>query len=97
MSINIDVEELARQIAFRLSPQALLTAEDVAAMLKCSTRYVSEGYMKAPGFPRPLRLMGPNGRRSQPRWRQQDIANWIACHTDVQPKRGGRPRNKHTI
>ena len=90
---SIDIEELARQIAMRMDPEALMDAEDVGAYLKCSARYVRERFVLAPGFPKPLRLTGPNGSRAQPRWRRQDITAWVNSHLNGQSKRGGRPRN----
>src|SRR3546814_10768058 len=68
------VEELARQIAARMAPDALLDAEDVAALLKCTSRYVTESYSIAKGFPKALRLTGPGERRSKPRWKQNGRA-----------------------
>lgn len=38
----IDVEALAREIAFRLDPEALLDAEDVDTMLKVTPRYITD-------------------------------------------------------
>jgi len=75
--MNINIQELAREIAVRLAPDTLLNAEDVAAILKCSTGYVLEHYVHAPGFPAEIRLAGPNGRRGQPRWRRSEIMDWI--------------------
>ena len=92
MNEGIDIEALAREIAVRMDPQALMDAEDVGAYLKCSARYVQEEYVRAPGFPKPLRLTGPDGRRGQPRWRRQDITAWVDFHVNGQSKRGGRPR-----
>lgn len=89
---HVDVQELAREIAVRMAPDALLEAEDVGAMLRCSGRYVLEHYVPAPGFPKPLRLTGSEGRRSKPRWRRCDIVAWIDSHVGGQSKRGGRPR-----
>ena len=88
----IDVEALAREIACRMSPDALLDAEDVAAMLKVTPRYVTEQYAGAPGFPGAIRLTGPDGRRSKPRWQRSDIAQWISSHRNGASKAGGRPR-----
>lgn len=87
------IVDLARQIAARLDPDSLLDAEDVAAMLKCSPRYVREQYACAPGFPKAIRLTGPNERRGSPRWRRSDIMKWIDSHAYGASKRGGRPRN----
>lgn len=90
---TIDVQTLAREIAARMSPDALLDAEDVGALLKVSARYVTEEYVPAPGFPKPIRLTGPDGRRGKPRWQRRDIVAWIESHKDGRSKRGGRPRD----
>lgn len=87
------IQELARQIAARMSPDALLDAEDVAAILKCSARYVTEQYVLATGFPKAIRLTGPDKRRSKPRWKRIEIMDWVDSHTNGSTKRGGRPRN----
>ena len=90
---GVDVQALAREIAVRMAPDALLEASDVGAMLKCSPRYVLEHYVTAPGFPKPLRLTAAGGARSKPRWLRGDLTAWIASHIGGQSKRGGRPRN----
>lgn len=94
---GLDIEDLARQIAFRMDPEALMDASDVGVYLKVSARYVQEQYMLAPGFPKPIRLTGPDGRRGNARWRRQDIVRWVDSHTDSRTKRGGRPRNTTEI
>ena len=92
LSGSVDLEELARQIAARLAPDALLEARDVGALLKCTPEYVTEDYARAPGFPKAIRLTGPGGRRSKPRWRRRDITDWIDSHVGGKSKLGGRPR-----
>jgi len=87
-----DITELARQIAMRMDPDALLDSADVGAMLKCEARYVAEEFSKAPGFPKPYRLTKRSGR-SQPRWKRSEIQAWIESHRNGATKRGGRPRN----
>ena len=52
----------------------LLTPDEVAALLRCSTRQVTERIMKRPGFPQPLN-MKIMGRLK--RWKKEDIHNWI--------------------
>lgn len=94
---GIDIEALAREIAFRMDPDALMDAEDVGAYLKCSARYVQEGYATSPGFPKAIRLTGPKGRRGNARWKRQDIMKWVDSHINGRSKRGGRPRNEVTI
>jgi len=91
--MNINIQELAREIAVRLAPDALLNAEDVAALLKCSTSYVLEQYVHAPGFPPSIRIVGPNGRRGHPRWRRSEIMDWIDLNQETNIGRAGRPRN----
>lgn len=87
-----EIEELARQIAVRMAPDALLDAKDVGALLKCTPRYVTEQFVLSPGFPPAIRLTGPEGRRSKPKWKRSDIMEWIDAHTGGRSKRGGRPR-----
>lgn len=89
-----DIEALARQIAIRMDPEALMDAEDVGAYLKVSSRYVQEQYAVAPGFPKALRLTGPDGRKGNARWRRQDITTWVNSHIDGRSKLGGRPRKE---
>jgi len=89
--MNINIQELAREIAVRLAPDALLNTEDVA-LLKCSPGYVREQYAHTPGFPKTIRLTGPNGRQSQPRWRRAEIMEWIDMNQVQHTKRVGRPR-----
>lgn len=88
----VDVAELAREIAMRMAPDALLDSEDVAAMLKCEPRYVTEEFAKAPGFPKAIRLTKRTGR-GQPRWRRSEVQSWIDSHSNGASKRGGRSRN----
>ena len=90
----IDVEALAREIAARMAPDALLDAQDVGALLKVSARYVTEQFASAPGFPAAVRLTGPDGRRGKPRWHRSDIMRWVASHHAGASKRGGRPRKE---
>ena len=95
--VVLDIAALAREIAMRLDPEGLMDSEEVGAYLKCSARYLLEEYVKATGFPRAIRLTGPDGRRSNPRWRRQDIRSWVDAHTDGRSKRGGRPRKEATV
>lgn len=90
---TIDVEALARHIAVRMDPEALLDAEDVGAILRCTARYVKESYTRAPGFPKAIRLPGPDAQKSQPRWRRSHIMAWIEANEDGKTTRGGRRRN----
>lgn len=92
---EINVEELARQIAFRMNPDALLTAEDIGAILNCTARYVREKFTAAPRFPKPIHLPLADGKFTNPRWKRSEINEWIEQHgvTTLQnrgPKRGRR-------
>lgn len=93
--VEIEVESLAREIAFRLAPDALLDATDVAHILGCQPRYVTEHYGKTPGFPGAIRLPGPNGNKGHPRWIRAEIAEWIRAQRapdSKMAKKPGRPR-----
>lgn len=88
----IDIEAIASDIAARLDPEALLDAKDIRDILKVAPRYVTEQYAAAPGFPKAVRLTGPEGSRGQPRWHRSDIMRLVDSHRDGASKRGGRPR-----
>lgn len=92
--MDIDIETLARKIAMFLDPEALWDAEDVGAYMKCSARYVQEAWSIAPGFPKAIRLAGPDGRRGNARWLREDITGYVKSHIHGQSKRGGRPRKE---
>lgn len=90
---DADLQALAREIAARMAPDALLDLEDVAALLKCTSRYVSEHYAKVPGFPPALQLPSSKGRVSRPRWQRSDIIAWVESHKAGKDRsKGGRPR-----
>jgi len=90
---DFNYSELARQIAARISPEALLSAEDVGAMLGYPARYIRETIALAPGFPVAVRLrLDADGKRSNPRWRRTDIEEWVAAHLAQRRTRSGRPR-----
>lgn len=90
---TLDYEELARHIAARLDDDALIDAQDIAAMWKFSPRYVAEVMTKIPGFPEPTRLPGRDGKPGHPRWRKRDVIAYAETYGPT-PKqsRGGRPR-----
>ena len=92
-SDTIDIVALAREIATRMAPDALLDSQDVAALLKCSPRYVTESFALAPGFPKAIRLAGVDGSRSRPRWYRAEIMAWIEAQSYSTRARGG-PRRK---
>ena len=58
----------------------LLTAQEVAAILKMSKRYVAEKLAAKPTFPAPIRI-------PQLRWWKSEIEAWI--HKQPQQRRGG--------
>lgn len=89
---GIDIVQLARELAARMAPDALLDSSDVGALLKCSARQVTERYALVAGFPAALRLTGMDGAKGQPRYRRSAIMKWIASHENGASKRGGRPR-----
>jgi len=91
--MDLDIKELAREISARLAPDALLNAEDVAAILRCSPGYVLETFIKIPGFPSAIRLPGPGGRRGHPRWKRSDIIEWVDQQAnECQPRKAGARR-----
>lgn len=87
--MNIDVKELAKEIAVHLDPLALLDSDYVAGLFKCSPRYLTEVISKQEGFPRPASLT-PSGHA---RYRRLDIENFIDEMREPPIKRGrGKPR-----
>ena len=88
--MSIDIQELAREIAFRLDPDALLDSVDAGVMLKCSARYVTERYALMPDFPKAIRLPAPGGVKGHPLWRRSAIAEWVKLQEA--PKRSGKVR-----
>lgn len=93
---GVDVQALAREIAFRMDPEALLDAKDVSAMLKCEPRYLAAQYAKAPGFPKAARLPTADGKQGHPRWRRREVQAWIDLQFGDAPPtpRTGRTRKK---
>ena len=90
---DFNYSELARQIAARISPESLLSAEDVGAMLGYPARYIRETIALAPGFPIAIRLrIDADGRRSNPRWRRTDVEEWVTAHLAQRRTRSGRSR-----
>lgn len=88
---DVDVVELAREIAIRLAPDALLDSVDVGAMLRVSPAVFLRDYATAAGFPKAYRLTKVKGA-GQPRWKRSDIQAWINGHHQDAGKRPGRPR-----
>ena len=89
-----DLAQLAREVAARLDPLSLMSLSDIGALTGYTAEYVTSSFVKADGFPAPLRLKKKGGV-SHPRRRRRDILAWIAAHEDVQPKKKGRPRLSH--
>lgn len=87
---GLDLQALAREIAARMAPDALLDADDVGALMKYSPRYVTEELAKRPWFPKPVNL----GAKGQPRWMRADIAACIAARRQEAQKKPGRPRRQ---
>jgi len=54
-----------------------MTAEDVGKYLQVGTRYVTEKYLLMPGFPKPYRLPTVEGGRGHPKWKFEDIEEWL--------------------
>lgn len=94
MTEGIDLQALAREIAARMAPDALMDAEDVGALLKFKARYVTEELQFLPGFPKAVRFRKPEGGRTHPRWVRADITEYIQAHREGREKKPGRPRRK---
>lgn len=52
------------------------TANEIAALLKCSPRQVVERYAPLPDFPKQHRLPSDAGR-GRPRWKAIEILEWV--------------------
>lgn len=61
------------------SPSRLWTSADVAQYVGLSERVVVERLQHQPGFPRPVRPLGP---RSHPRWLPHDVIEWARARRD---------------
>lgn len=88
-----ELQDLAREIACRLDPDALCDAKDAGALFKRSPRYVIDRYSKMVGFPHAIRLPTENGNKGQPLWPRKELIAWMLAHRNGASKRGGRPRN----
>jgi hypothetical protein len=88
----IDVQELAREIASRMAPDALLDTGDVGALLCCTGRYFLDNYALAPGFPACVRLTKQDGKPGKPKWRRSEVLDWVQKHFDRNPPTGGARR-----
>lgn len=59
----------------------LMTAKDVGEYLRVSSRQVTERLVLVPSFPRPVRLPTPGGTRGTPRWKREEIEQWVDKQT----------------
>jgi hypothetical protein len=88
-----ELKVLAREIAARMDPLALLDAEDVGALMKYKARYITEELQFSPGFPKAVRFRLYGRGRAHPRWIRSDITDYIMATRDGHEKRPGRPRS----
>jgi predicted DNA-binding transcriptional regulator AlpA len=77
---------LAKQLRFEMAPEALLTAADIAILLRCSRTYVSNVVSMRPDFPVAIRLLG-GLQHGTKRWKRREVAAWI----NKQSQRKSRP------
>ena len=92
---ELNYDELTRQIAARMSLEALSSAGDIGAMLGYPARYIRETIALAPEFPVAIRLrLDSDGKRSNPRWRRTDVEDWVTAHLAQRRTRAGRPRQQ---
>ena len=78
------VDDLARQIASRLTPHALWDLAEVAEYLHRSEQHARQWIITLDGFPRPIRI--PSGRgaeRPRPLWRAKDVIAWAESHVET--------------
>jgi cytochrome P450 len=92
---GIDLQALAREIAMRMAPDALLDFDDIGAWLKLKPRYVSEELSKHPDFPRAVQFDTTRGRKTHARYLRADIAAFIERRRAGKNPAGGRPRRDH--
>ena len=55
----------------------LWDAEYIADMLRLKVKYFREHVACAPGFPQAIRLPLAGGGRSTPRWKAEEVLNWM--------------------
>jgi predicted DNA-binding transcriptional regulator AlpA len=95
-----EIEALGKVIAKELRraeiEDPLLNTDDVAALINCEPRSVTEHFAHSPTFPKAIHLDTGTGKgKSRPRWRRSAILTWISAHEYESPKaKIGRPRNK---
>lgn len=61
----------------RYNMTPLMTANEVGNYLKVKPRYVTEKYLLIPSFPKPIRLPTPEGGLGHPKWKPEEIENWV--------------------
>lgn len=81
------IAALARAIAANLPPQipidvALWNAADCAAYLRTSESSFYSRVACLPGFPQPIRLPRPDGRKGHPRWKAREVIEWAERHQE---------------
>ena len=86
----VDLRTLAREIAARMVPDALLDAQDVAALLNISPHTVQNRAAAIPGFPKAIRLVLTKGARGVSRWERREILEWV--QKQKEGRRGGARR-----
>lgn len=64
-------------------PEALWTTKDAANYLQYSVKNFCDRIMTLPSFPKPVRLPRPTGGKGHPRWKPEDIKNWIEQHREA--------------
>ena len=95
-----DIEALGKVIAKELrrvdNEDPLLNTEDVAALINCEPRSVTEHFARSPTFPKAIYLSVAAGKKARPKWRRSSILQWIARHESPPPtaRKPGRPRNQ---
>lgn len=63
--------------------ERLWTSAEVAAYLRYSVKNFTDRIMTLPNFPVPVRLPRPTGGKGHPRWKPEDIKNWIEQHREA--------------
>lgn len=78
------LDELARRIAMRITPQALWDLADVAEYLHRSEQHTRQWIITLDGFPRPARI--PSGKaaaRVHALWRAKDVIAWAESFIEM--------------
>ncbi|WP_244107614.1 hypothetical protein [Burkholderia anthina] len=78
-----NIDELAREIASRLTPHALWNLAEVAEYLHRSEQHTRQWIITQDGFPRAIRILsGKGAERPRPLWRAKDIVSWGESHVE---------------